>query len=203
MMRSYNQEIVDAVKSFLDENAWHYQFDSDAGIFHFGVNLHGKIKNVQYLVGINERDYIVYAISPLSVDQNEDDQMRKMSEFVCRANYGLRDGNFELDFRDGELRYKCFMNCNGVIPTMNMIGSSIHCPAAMFDRYGRGIVQILFNDMSAEDAIELSEGDIPSLASLGENSETVSSHLLDVLRRLREHHEKSSEDSSVTVASGE
>lgn len=203
MRRSYNQEIVDAVKSFLDGDAWHYRFDSDAGVFHFGVNLHGKMKNVQYLVGINERDYVVYAISPLSADQDDADQMRKMSEFVCRANYGLRDGNFELDFRDGELRYKCFMNCNGVIPNKNMIGSSIHCPAAMFDRYGKGIVQILFNDMSAEDAIELCERDIPAPVSLSDGSETASSHTLDVLRRLRGEHERPSEDSPATIASGE
>ena len=202
-MRSYNQEIVDAVRSFLDEVAWRYRFDSDAGVFHFGVNLHGKIKNVQYYVGINERDYVVYAVSPLSVDQGDSDQMQKMSEFVCRANYGLRDGNFELDFRDGELRYKCFMNCNGVIPNSNMVASSIHCPAAMFDRYGKGIVQILFNDMSAEDAIELCEGEIPSPVSHSEVDEAASSHLRDILRRLRGDHERPSEDNSATVASGE
>ncbi len=159
------------------------------------------MKNVQYVVGINERDYNVYAISPLSVDQDDPEQMGKMAEFICRANYGLRDGNFEMDFNDGELRYKCFMNCNGSIPTKNMVGASIHCPAAMFDRYSKGIMQILFGDMSAAEAIEVCEGSQKPPARHSGDEEETSSRLMDMLRRLQSGHESSEGD--MPAASGE
>ena len=29
-----------------------------------------------------------------------------MAEFLTRANYGIMIGNFEMDFNDGEVRYK-------------------------------------------------------------------------------------------------
>ena len=33
-----------------------------------------------------------------------------MSEFLTRANYGLRLGDLEMDFRDGEVRYKASLD---------------------------------------------------------------------------------------------
>ena len=112
-----------------------------------------------------------------------------------------RHGNFEMDFNDGELRYKCYMNCNGAIPTKNMVGGSIHCPAAMFKRYSKGILQILFAGMSAVDAIELCEGTLAAPASDSRDEEETSSRLMDILRRLQSGH-GSSED-EMPAASGE
>ncbi len=194
MARNFNPEIMEAVKNFLDEDGWRYSIESDKGVFRFGVNLRGKLKNVQYLVGINERDYNVYAVSPLSADQDEPEQIAKMAEFVCRANYGLKDGNFELDCDDGELRYKCYMNCNGVIPTREMIGTSIRCPAAMFERYSKGIMQILFGDMSPADAIKLCEGNQERPAQHSSDGAAESSRLVDILRRLQSGHESTEGD---------
>lgn len=79
--------------------------------------------------------------------------MAVMAEFICRANYGLKNGNFELDMRDGEIRYKSFVDCEGLTPTTEMVRNSIHCPAAMFDRYGDGIVDIIFGNSTAKEAV--------------------------------------------------
>ena len=186
MARNYNPEIANAVRDFLDNDDWHYSFDNENGLFRFGVTLPGKMRNLQYVVDINERDYNVYAMSPVSADQEEPETMRQMAEFVCRANYGLRDGNFELDFRDGDLRYKCYMNCNGSMPSREMVETTIKCPATMFERYSKGILQILFNDMSAADAIDLCEGMQAPPVSDDTEEEDTSSHLMELLRSLRE-----------------
>jgi hypothetical protein len=37
----------------------------------------------------------------------------RVAEFITRANYGLRIGNFELDFGDGEVRYKTSIDYSG------------------------------------------------------------------------------------------
>ena len=150
-------EIAQEVRGFLDGNGWDYSFDWDTGIFRFGVTLRGNLKTVQYTVGIDDDSYIVYAVSPLSADRDDTRQMIRMAEFVCRANYGLRDGNFEFDFRDGELRYKNFVNCDGMLPTFGILRDSLGVPAAMFSRYSKGILQIVLNNMSAKEAVELCE----------------------------------------------
>lgn len=182
MEHNYSVGIAGSIKDFLDEDDWHYSFDREKGLFRFGLNIKGKLTSIQYLVIVNENDYNVYATSPLSADQDDGEQMKEMAEFVCRANYGLRNGNFELDFRDGELRYKCYVNCDGVLPSMEMVRSSIHCPAAMFTRYGEGIVQILFGGVNAVEAVNLCEGD--------------SSSLLEMLHKLQKEHDGNDDEAS-------
>jgi hypothetical protein len=82
-----------------------------------------------------------------------------MAEFITRANYGLLNGNFEMDFRDGEIRYKTFVNCDETDPGTQTIKDSIYIPAAMFNRYGEGIVSVLFGIKDPEQAVKDCESD--------------------------------------------
>lgn len=151
--RTYSKSIADAINSFLTEDDWHFSFDDQRGLFKFGLNLKGRIKNVRYIVDVKDDEYVVYAISPIGADEDDEKKMAIMAEFICRANYGLKNGNFELDMRDGEIRYKSFVDCEGLTPTTEMVRNSIHCPAAMFDRYGDGIVDIIFGNSTAKEAV--------------------------------------------------
>lgn len=150
---TYSKNIAKAINHFLTEDDWHFSFDDQRGLFRFGLCLKGRIKKVNYIVDVKEDEYIVYAISPLGANEDDEKMMATMAEFVCRANYGLKNGNFELDMQDGEIRFKSFVDCEGITPTTEMIWNSIRCPAAMFDRYGAGIVDIVFGNATAKDAI--------------------------------------------------
>ena len=155
--RTYSKNIANTINTFLKEDDWHFSFDEQRGVFKFGLSLKIKLKKVNYLIDVKEDEYIVYAISPLGADENDEKVMAAMAEFVCRVNYGLKNGNFELDMRDGEVRFKCFVDCEGITPTTEMIRNSIYCPATMFDRYSDGIVSIIFSNMSAKEAVERCE----------------------------------------------
>lgn len=153
----YSVKICNLIKEFLSTDDWHYSFDDRSGTFQFGLNLTSKIKNIKYLVDVDEDSYIVYAYCPIGADIDDVDMMHRMSDFICRVNYGLKNGNFELDMRDGEIRYKCYIDCENAIPSVEMIRPSIYCPAVMFERYGTGIVEVIFNNSTAQDAIVKSE----------------------------------------------
>ena len=183
--RTYSIEIANAVMDFLKEDDWHFSFDENRGFFKFGLGLKGKLKRIHYIVYIKEQEYLVHAISPLGADENDAKMMANMAEFICRANYGLKMGNFELDFDDGEVRFKVHALCNGITPTAEMIKRSIYCPAIMFDHYGSGIVDIIFNETSGKSAIEKcdkhSEIEIRSiLAEMLSDDETVSTDEDDI-----------------------
>lgn len=152
----YSTDIANAIKSYLKEDDWHYSFDEEKGLFKFGLSIRGKIKNISYIVDVRDDEYIVYAISPVCADE-DNKMMAAMAEFVCRANYGLKNGNFELDMRDGEVRFKCFVDCEGITPSKDMVQNSIHCPTVMFKRYGSGIVDIIFGNATAKEAVEKCE----------------------------------------------
>lgn len=104
--RTYSKNIANAINNFLTEDDWRFSFDEQRGLFEFGLCLKGKVKKIRYIVDVKEDEYLVYAISPLGADDDDETMMASMAEFVCRANYGLKNGNFELDMRDGEIRFK-------------------------------------------------------------------------------------------------
>ncbi len=155
--RMYSETIAQAINNYLTEDEWHFSFDEKRGLFKFGLSLKGKIKKINYIIDVKDDEYVVYAVSPLGADEDDKEMMAAMAEFVCRANYGLKNGNFELDMRDGEVRLKCFVDCEGITPSKDMVQNSIHCPAAMFKRYGSGIVDIIFGNATAKEAVERCE----------------------------------------------
>jgi hypothetical protein len=58
-----------------------------------------------------EQDLILfYSVCPLRVPAG---RRPEVSQFLTGANYGLAAGNFELDFEDGEIRYKTALHIQG------------------------------------------------------------------------------------------
>lgn len=151
--KTYSKSIADAVAEFLSEDDWNFSFDENQGIFRFNLRINGKLKKINYVIDIRDDEYLVYAFSPLGADEDDTEMMKNMAEFICRANYGLKMGNFDLDFDDGEVSFKVHVMCEGITPTAEMIKSSIYCPGAMFQRYGDGICDIIFNNASAKAAV--------------------------------------------------
>lgn len=149
----YSDEIVNVVKKFLADDDWHYSFNEDTGIFKFGLRIRSKIQSISYVIDVHKDEFVTYGISPIGADREDPEMMAQMAEFICRANYGLKNGCFEFDFRDGEIRFRSFVDCENLLPSMDVVKNSVHCTAAMFKCYAPGIVDIIFGGASAKDAI--------------------------------------------------
>lgn len=149
----YSDELVNLVKKFLSEDGWHFSFDENTGVFDFGIRIKSKIQKINYIVGVHEDEIIVYGMCPIGADHADGNMMAQMAEFFCRANYGLKNGCFELDFRDGEIRFRSFIDSEAVMPSTEVIKNSIYCTAAMYERYAPGIVDIIFTGCTAKEAI--------------------------------------------------
>ena len=114
--------------------------------------------------------------------------MAQMAEFICRANYGLKNGCFELDFRDGEIRFRSFIDCEDLMPSTKVIKNSIHCTAAMFKRYATGIVDIIFSGCTAKKAIakceKSPEDELRSMISEAVGEDMEGTDIADMIERL-------------------
>lgn len=157
----YSDEIVNVVKKFLAEDNWHYSFNEDTGIFRFGLRLRSKIQNISYLIDVHDDEFIVYGMCPIAADRKDPEMMAQRAEFICHANFGMKNGCFELD-RDVEIRFRSFVDCEDLLPSTSVVKNSVYCTAAMFKRYAAGIVDIIFGGAKAKDAITKCEGDLPS-----------------------------------------
>ncbi len=159
-MNKYSISIARAVNAYLKKDNWKYSFDNEEGLFNFSLSLQCKIKTVDYLIRIREDDFIVYAVSSISADENDPEGLNKLAEFFCRANYGIRNGNFEMDYSDGEIRYKSYVDCEDITPSDAMIRNGLYVPATMFERYAAGILAVLFGGSDPEEAVRACEEDL-------------------------------------------
>ena len=82
------------------------------------------------------------------------EKLLPMAEFIARANYGLYLGNFELDFRDGELRYKVVIDFSGANLTNNMVESLFTKGAGTMARYFPAAMRVIYGQVNPVDAIE-------------------------------------------------
>ena len=155
-MRQYSRIIADVVKEYLDKDNWKYQFLEDDGLITFNLRIRGMLQKAEYLFIFNDDNYTVYASAPLSADINNPE----IWELICRMNHGLKEGNFEVNPENGEIKYKMHIDCSETeLPTKRMIERSIFIPQMMFARYGNGILQVMFNNETAKTAVEKSEAD--------------------------------------------
>lgn len=104
-----------------------------------------------------KRKFVVYGMCSVGVDRDDREMMAQMAEFICRANYSLINGCFEFDFTDGEIRYRSCIDCAEVIPSQKVIKHSVQYIALIYERYLSGILDIIFTNGRAEEAISRCE----------------------------------------------
>jgi hypothetical protein len=76
-----------------------------------------------------------------------------VAEALTRANYNLPIGNFELDFSDGEVRFKVAIDVEGGKLGSTMIHNMMSAGLTFSDRYYPAIMRVTYADISPEDAI--------------------------------------------------
>ena len=149
------EQIVDAVRDWLDGDDWHYEYDAEKHLIKMGVTLKSRIKSGRIFVDIKKDCYAVYLCAPISGDK---DNIGELLRYIAMANYGLLNGNFEVDVRDGEIRYKTYVNCDGLESlSPAVIQDSICVGCFMMDRYGDGIAALALGFSDAETEIKKAE----------------------------------------------
>ena len=77
-----------------------------------------------------------------------------MAEYLTRANFGLNIGNFEMDFDDGEVRYKTSIDYTYQSLTSELIDPLIKANFVAMNDYLLGIESVIAGDTTAQEAIE-------------------------------------------------
>ena len=94
-----------AVEHYLQSQEWHYKFEEERNLFTMTMGLK-KIDSSKIFIRIGEDYVTTYAMLPTHVREDKRDVVCR---YITRANYGLRNGNLEMDLDDGEVRYKTWL----------------------------------------------------------------------------------------------
>ena len=71
-----------------------------------------------------------------------------------KLKYGIEFISFEIDYRDGEIRYKTFVNFANTNVSMDVVGESIFVGAVMVEKYGKGLLKVMLGEGIPEKCIE-------------------------------------------------
>ncbi len=152
---TYNLQNYNVVKTFLDQHDFKYKVDENEGTVLMGINIPGKIRNVKVHIDFAYEDcYIVVCSLPNNAPEQ---RYSEILRFINHINFGAKFGNFELDERDGEIRYRMTVDCEDIIPSDKMIEKSIYIPASMLKRFGEHMIDIIMEYKSYEDVVKYLE----------------------------------------------
>lgn len=151
--KTYMSEVI---KKFLDERELNYMQPHEqifTGSITFGENI---IKDFKFYIIVDDEIVNCYYIPPITIPA---ERRSIIGEFITRANYGMHRGNFEMDWNDGELRFRTIVSrqdllCDETIAVHNM-KYLITYGLAIWNRYGENLLSLLFCTTSERSVAEL------------------------------------------------
>ena len=147
--------ILTAIEDFLVEDDWPYNLVEGRTAYKTGF----EGKNGQFTCYAQEREeqeqFVFYSIYPVRAPES---MLNMVAEFTTRANYGMIVGNFELDYTDGEIRYKTSIDLEGVRSVKALVRHAIYANVLTMDKYFPGLMRVLYAGIEPAAAIEEVEG---------------------------------------------
>lgn len=150
-MTDASPTIYDTLLGFFQDNEWPATKLGDEPVLQLAFQgTHGR-----WLCFAQAREQssqvVFYSVAPVQIPE---DKRAALAEFITRANYGLILGNFELDYTDGELRYKTSLDVEGTPLTTELLQPLTFANVSTMDRYLPGLMAVLYGGVEPKTAIE-------------------------------------------------
>lgn len=98
------KDVFERICNILDARNWHYVKDEKARAIRFVVT--GEDLPMDIVAFVDAERQLVRILSPLDCSFPEDRRLDGAIA-ICRVNYVLRDGNFDYDYTNGTVMFKC------------------------------------------------------------------------------------------------
>ncbi len=144
------EQAVATLGAFLEQDGWHPQRTDEASAYR--VFYQGDSGDIRCSATVNSanQEFFFYAYASIRVPE----ELRSAAaEYLARANYGLRIGNFELSFADGTVRYKSSLDFTDAALTPALISNAIYPAVYILDEYLPGLLKVIYGNAQPADAI--------------------------------------------------
>jgi len=150
MIESEGTSLFEVVVQFFQDDDWPIElidgeqalrskFRSEAGEW----TVYGRVR-------ADHHQFCFYSVCPMRVPES---QLPQVGEYLHRANYGMTIGNFELDFSDGEVRYKTSIDVEGDRLTPALVRQMVLANVMLMDRYLPGLMAVMYGGVAPAAAI--------------------------------------------------
>lgn len=148
-------QIFNAMVEFFEEDDWNFNWMDGLPV----LSMAFSGKNGKWMCYAQAREeqeqFVFYSVCPVNVPPS---RIEAATEFITRANYGMIIGNFELDYADGEIRYKTSIDVEGDSLTAPLVKQMVYANVLIMDRYLPGILSVVYGDADpAEEILEIEQ----------------------------------------------
>jgi hypothetical protein len=145
----------ETLEAFLQNDGWFPSPIDGTTAYRCGFSGTNAKFRVIAQINVELEQLYLYAVAEVNVPE---DARLNVAEFITRANYGMRIGNFEMDFSDGEIRYKSALDFEGDTLTDRLIYNALYPAVSTVDRYFPALMRVAFGGAEATEAIAEVEG---------------------------------------------
>lgn len=134
-------DVTETIQKWLESVHWHYRFDATHQYFDMNMLSKSQLPFMRLIIDAHIQDFVIfYVILPFKCDKV---RHSALMEFLTRINYGLINGNFEMDVCGGGIRYKICITYAGLesLPT-EIISDSINRACFMMDKHAQRLREI-------------------------------------------------------------
>jgi hypothetical protein len=142
--------LFQAVRKFFVDDDWNFDRLNVQEVLTLGFS--GKNGSWRCAAVVHQEDQQVAFYSTLDTHVPHD-RRSLAAEFLTRANYGLRVGNFEMDWTDGEVRFKTSIDVEGGELTQTMVKNLVYANCVLTDQYLTGLMKVIYGGATPEEAI--------------------------------------------------
>lgn len=142
-------KLFSALEDFLKKEDWTYRISGEEDIL---LDIDGENGSYRGSFFVDESRVGFYFTIPYNIPA---ENRTAVNEFLCRANYGLTLGNFELDLDRGFVNYKTTLIWEEEnIPSHETLARLVYVNVDMLDRYFKGINSIVYGNSDPKEAVE-------------------------------------------------
>jgi hypothetical protein len=149
-------ELFDVVLAYFTEKGWPVAQHEELPILR--LEYQGENGRWFCYARVREEASQFIFLSTLS-EKAPEDRRPVVAEFLTRANFGLNIGNFEMDFSDGEIRYKTSVDVTHDRLTPGLVDALVKASLVAMDDYLPGIKAVITGEATPSEAIEKIYGD--------------------------------------------
>lgn len=142
--------ILETVVDFFERDAWPFTHVEDWTAVRTGFKGDNGEWSCYAQAREEQAQCLFYSICPINVPE---EKRPAMAELLTRANYGLFIGNFELDFSDGEVRYKTSVDVEGDSLSTALVRNLVYANVLTMDRYLPAVMSVIYSDTPPAQAI--------------------------------------------------
>ena len=140
------------IAKFFKKDDWRYEFDEENSLFKSGVAVDSAVGNVRVFISAMDDKVVCVLVLPQQVPE---DARVAVAELACRINYKLCFGQFEIDFDDGELRFRYAMPSEELTDSpMDKARALLYLPHAMLKLYSSAFLKVILGARTPQAAVD-------------------------------------------------